>query len=145
MTTNKFYGRFFMSLANKQVDFDSDVIKGLLVSSAYTFDQDTHQYKDVHISNELAAAGGYALGGLAIPTPSLSYDATTNQMRFGGGNISWGSATFTARRCIVYDDTPASNKPLIMCIDFEQDLSPVNGTLSLTMDPLGLGYIAAAA
>lgn len=144
MTLINYYGQFFTCMANKEVDFNSDVIKALLVSSAYVFNQDTHKYKDVSITNELAAGGGYTVGGVAIPTPNFSYDATSNQTRFTGGNISWGSATFAARRCIVYDDTPAASKPLILCIDFEQDLSPVNGTLAINWDALGLAYVQVA-
>ncbi|QHB37450.1 hypothetical protein SEA_LEOPARD_43 [Mycobacterium phage Leopard] len=144
MTLINYYGRFFESMANKEVDFNSDVIKALLTSSSYTFDQNNHKYKDVSITNELASGGGYTTGGIVVPTPSFSYDTSAKQLRFTGGNISWGSASFTARRCIVYDDTPASNKPLILCIDFEQNISPVNGTLAINWDALGMAYIQVA-
>lgn len=140
--THNFYGKFFLSQANKEVDFNSDVIKGLLVTSAYTFDQDNHQYKDVSITNEVASGGGYTPGGIVIPTPTITYDGATNQMRFSGGNISWGSATLTAAGLIVYDDTPASNKPLISRVDFGGNLSPVNGTLAITWDALGMSYVS---
>lgn len=140
-TTHKFYGKFWVSMANKEVDFNSDVIKGLLVTSTYTFNQDTHQYKDVSITNELPTAGGYTAGGLAIPSPAFAYDSGSKQTRFTGSNISWGSSTFTARGLAVYDDTPGSNKPLVSFVDFGQDLSPVNGTLAITWDALGLAYV----
>ena len=40
--------------------------------------------------------------------------------------------------------TPATDatRPLIMWVDFGQDLSPVNGTISLAWDAIGMGYVA---
>jgi hypothetical protein len=44
---------------------------------------------------------------------------------------------------VVYDATPSTDatRPLVMWVDFGQDLSPVNGTISLTWDATGLGYV----
>lgn len=142
--TNRMYGKFYDSMARALVNWPSHSIKGLLVTSAYAFNQDTHQYKDVSITNELAAGGGYSAGGLVIPTPGLSYDAANHRVNFTGGNISWASATLTARGLVVYDDTPATNKPLVNFVDFGQDLSPVNGTLSVTWDAAGIAYVQVA-
>lgn len=143
--THEFYGKFGMSLANKEIDFNSDDIRVILVTSAYTFDKDAHQYKDVSITNEVANGNGYTTGGLALTTPSLSYDSASNQTRLIAAAPSvWGAggtATFNARRAIVFDNTPPANKPLISCVDFGQDFSPINGVLTLNWDALGIGYL----
>lgn len=141
--TASFYGKFWLSLANKEIDFNSDTIKAMLVTSSYTFDKDAHQYKS-SITNEVSGTG-YSAGGATIGSPSISYDAANDRMVFDGNDIAWTTATFIgARQCIVYDSTPATDatRPLIMRVDFDQDLSPLNGTVSLAWHSIGMGYIS---
>lgn len=71
-----FYGKFFASLANKEIDFNSDAIKLALVSSAYTFDHDAHDYFN-DITNEVTGTG-YTAGGAAVGSPSFSYVAANS-------------------------------------------------------------------
>ena len=141
MATNTYYGQYWLSLANKEIDMDGDALKAMLVTSAYTFNKDTHRYKS-SITNEVVGTG-YAGGGLIIPSPSITYDSANGRVKFSGGNLSWTGATLSARGAVVYDSTPASDatRPLIMFINFGLDLSPVNGTLALTWDALGMGYV----
>ncbi|MGV9742857.1 hypothetical protein [Nocardia farcinica] len=145
MATGKFYGQFFMSLANKEVDFDSDQIKGMLVTGAYVFDQDTHRYKS-SITSEITGTG-YTPGGLVLPTPALSYDAATNQLRFTGGNLAWTGATWTnARGLVLYDNTPATDatRPLIAYVDLGGDTPVTASTFQINWDALGIAYITVA-
>ena len=140
--TASFYGKFWLSLANKEIDFNSDTIKTMLVTSSYTFDKDAHQYKS-SITNEVSGTG-YTAGGATIISPSISYDAANDRLVFDGDNVSWTTATFTgARQAIVYDSTPGSDatRPLVMCVNFGQDLSPLNGTVAITWDSIGMGYV----
>jgi hypothetical protein len=71
-----FYGKFFASLANKEVDFNSDALKLALVSSGYTFDHDAHDYFN-DITNEVTGTG-YTAGGAAVASPTLSYVAANS-------------------------------------------------------------------
>jgi hypothetical protein len=66
-----FYGKFFASLANKEIDFNSDSIKLALVTSGYTFDHDGHDYFN-DITNEVVGTG-YTAGGAAVGSPNFSY------------------------------------------------------------------------
>jgi len=137
--TAKLYGLIFSSLGNKEVDLNSDTIKVSLHTSSYTPNQDTHQYWDVSVTNE-ASGSGYTAGGATIGTPTFSYDGPSNTFKFDGNDVAWASNTVTARTAVVYDSTPASNKPLIMYVDFGADITP----LSLTWDANGLFTVTVA-
>jgi len=137
--TAKLYGKFFLSLANKEADLNSDTIKVSLHTSSYTPDQDAHQYWDVSVTNE-ASGSGYTAGGATVGTPTFTYTGATNVFMFDGGDVSWASNTVTARTAVIYDSTPASNKPLIGYVDFGADITP----LSLTWDANGIFTITVA-
>lgn len=146
MATAKYAALFFQSLANKEVDVDSDTFKLILVNG-YTFNQDTHRYKDVSVTNELSTAGGYTAGGVTISPNSISYDAAANRLKFiPGSGASWAAATFTTTGAVLFDDTPASNKPIVGYIDFGGAQAPAGVTFSITFDPTnGFGYVDIAA
>lgn len=140
--TGSFYGGFFQSLANKEIDFDSDAIKAMLVTSAYVFDK-AHRYKSSLGATEITGTG-YTAGGLTVPTPGYTFDAVASRFRLTGGNLSWTGATWTnARQIIVYDSTPASDatRPLVACIDLGAD-TPVSGsTFQANWNAEGIAYI----
>ena len=62
---------------------------------------------------------------------------------FDAADTSWAAATFTARRAVIADTTPAAaaSNPLICCIDFGEDKSPSAGTFQITYDADGIFYI----
>ncbi|MGW4123633.1 hypothetical protein [Nocardia sp. NPDC004711] len=141
MTPN-FYGGFFMSLANKEVDFDSDAIKAMLVTSAYTFDK-AHRYKSQLGATEITGTG-YTAGGITVPTPAFAFDGANSRFQLTGGNLSWPGATWTnARQLILYDSSPATDatRPLIARIDFGADTPVTSSTFQVTWDALGIAYI----
>lgn len=84
-----FYGKFFASLANKEVDFNSDAIKLALVTSAYTFDHDAHDYFN-DITNEVVGTG-YTAGGAAVATPTLTYVAANSWASARANSTSYAS------------------------------------------------------
>lgn len=140
--TGDFYGGFFLSLANKEIDFDSDVIKVLLVTSAYTFDK-SHRYKSSIGATEITGTG-YTAGGITLPTPGITFDAVASRFRLTGGNLSWTGATWSnARQLIVYDSTPASDatRPLIARIDLGADTPVSASTFQTNWNSEGIAYI----
>lgn len=142
----KYYGLFFKSVFNKEIDLDSDTIKVMLCTSSYTPDQDTHQYKD-DVTNEVSGTG-YTAGGATISGMSVSYNTSTNVLSFDGSDVSWTGATLVGanapRYAVLYDSTPGSDatRPLIGYVDFGDDsYAPNGGTLAIAWNASGIGSV----
>lgn len=144
--TSKFYGQFFKSLSNKEIDMDSDTFKLALFTSSLSINQDANQYFDAspYTSNQVANGNGYATGGVTVSPVTVTYDNATNKLSFDCADASWTTATFTTRYGVLYDSTPTSSKPLVLYVDFGADQSPSNGTFTVTWDAAGIGAITVA-
>lgn len=127
----KFYGPFFKSLCSKEIDFDSDVFRLMLCTSAYVPNLGTHRYKS-SVTNEIIGAG-YTSGGTTIDSVTVSYDPFAKILRIDGADAVWSSSSFSARYAVLYDATPASDstQPLICYYDFVADQSPSSGTFTV--------------
>lgn len=144
--SSKLYGSFLVKALNKEVDFDSDTIKVALLTNAYTPNQDTHDYFDDVVANEVAATGGYTAGGITLANKAITYDSGTNVIKLDADDVTWSASTITARYAVVYDDTPATNatKPLIGYVDFGSDQSSSSGNFTITWDATGIVRITIA-
>ncbi len=140
--TAKLFGLVFKSLANKEIDFDSDTLKVMLCTSAYTPNQDTHQYKS-SVTNEVTGAG-YTAGGATLDNVTVTYDPALNALVLDADDVTWPSSTLTARHAVVYDDTPATNKPLIGYITFEGDISSTSAPFQIVWNASGIARFTAA-
>ncbi len=125
------------------LDWDADVIKILLTTSAYTPNQDTHS-DHADITNEVGSGGGYTTAGetlsnktIATAVNVLTIDNTVD------ADSTWETSTITARRAVIYDSTPAASgdKPLIIWIDFGQDESSSAGDFAINMNASGIGTV----
>lgn len=77
--TMKSYGLAPKTLLAKEVNFLSDTIKGMLLTSGYTVDQDTHDYlDDVAAGSNEVSGTGYTAGGQALANKSVTYTVGTN-------------------------------------------------------------------
>lgn len=139
-----FYGNVMLSAFNKEIDFNSDTIKVMLCTSAYTPNQDTHQYKS-SVTGEVVGTG-YTATGVTMATPTLTYTAGTNVLMLDGADVSWAASTITARYAVIYDSTPASDatRPLIAYVDFGADVVSSAGTFSITWNAAGIATITVA-
>lgn len=139
MAASKAYINVMKALWNKQVDFDSDDIKVLLVSSSYTPNQDTHDFLDDVTAFEVTGTG-YTAGGQALANKTVTLDAANNVLILDADNVTWPSSTITARYAIVYNNTGAgaSSKPLISYIDLVSDQASSNGNFTVEWDASGL-------
>jgi len=98
-----------------------------LYTSSATLNKSTTAYSS---TNEIANTSGsaYSAKGLALTsvTPALSSDTAVCDF----ANISWSSASFTARGCLIFNDT-ASGDPSVCAIDFGGDKTVTSGTFTI--------------
>lgn len=136
---SKIYGPLLAKVFNKEVDYDTDTIKVALLSSAYTPNQDTHDYLDDVIANEVTGTG-YTAGGQALASKTVTYDSTNNVTVLDAADVTWASSTITARYAVVYSDAGATNalKVLLGYVDFGSDQSSTSGNFTLTWDSTGI-------
>lgn len=136
---SKMFGQFLAKALNKEVDWDSDTIKVALVSSSYTPNQDTHDYWDDVVANEVSGTG-YTSGGATLAGKTITYDSASNVVVLDANDVVWASSTITARYAVIYDDSGASNaqKVLIGYVDFGTDQSSTNGNFTVTWDSTGI-------
>ena len=132
------YNSFKKKIMDGSIDLDTDTIKLALVSSAYTPDQDAHDFWDDVSANEVAASGTYSAGGVTLTT-SVTQDNTDNEGVFDATDVSFTSATITARYGVVYKSTGvAGTSPLICLIDFGGDQTSTAGTFAITFAAEGI-------
>ena len=79
-------------------------------------------------SEELATTGGYTAKGNALTsvTPVLSTDTAVCDF----ANSSWTSASFTARGCLIFNDSHSSDAS-VCAIDFGGDKTVTSGTFTI--------------
>ncbi|WP_280389329.1 hypothetical protein [Nocardia wallacei] len=143
--TGKFFPLFFKSLLNKEVDFDTDVIKLMLLDNSYTFSS-AHQYKS-SITGEVTGTG-YTAGGQTLTGAAVTFDSPTNTIKLDANDPSWPGSTITgARKGIIYDNTPGTDatRPLIAYLESDTTLSTTSGQLSITFDAAGIAALTVAA
>lgn len=144
----KWYTSGPKKLVEGTVDWDgANAIKVALATSAYSVNQDTHEFASSFTANEVANGNGYTTGGKALAQTSrtVAIDAASNETRLDGEDAIWTSASFTARYAIVYYDTgtPAT-APLLGYVDFGADETVSAGTFTITWDTTGILKITAA-
>ena len=97
--------------------YDSDASLGA-GTTAYTTSEE--------ITNTSGSA--YTAKGKALTSVTPVASSTTAVCDFS--DISWTSASFTARGCMIFNDS-ASGDPSVCCIDFGGDKTATNGTFTI--------------
>ena len=113
-------------LAGNQ-DFDTDVFKIALYTSAATLDATTTVYTT---SGEVPSTGNYTAGGntLTVSTTPTS-SGTTAFIDFA--DTTWSAATITARGALIYNSSK-SNKAVAV-LDFGSDKTSTSGDFTIIM------------
>jgi hypothetical protein len=145
MATAKLYGSFLGKALNKEVDYDTDTIKVALLTSSYTPNQDTHDYLDDVVANEVSGTG-YTAGGATLASKTLTYDGANNVTVLDAADVTWSASSITARYAVIYDATPGTNatRPLIGYVDFGSDQSSTAGDFTITWDSTGIVRLTVA-
>lgn len=130
------FNRGLEQLAKGTIDFDTDTFKVLLVTSSYSPNKDTHDFRD-DVTNEVANGNGYTTGG-EVATVSVTLDTANDRIDISLGSASWSASTITARGAVYYKSRggASSADELIAYIDFGTDVSTTAGTFSLTASTL---------
>lgn len=105
-----------------------DTFKIALYTSTATLDATTTAYS---ATNEVANSGTYAAGGGALTNVSPTTSGTTAFTDFA--DISFTSATITARGALIYNTTPTHTytNPSVAVLDFGADKISTAGTFTV--------------
>lgn len=136
--TAKLYGNFIAQLANKEHDWNTDVYKASLHTSAYTPDQDVHDYFN-DVTNEVVGAG-YVAGGATIANCTITYTGATNKCKLDGDDVSWPTSTITARTAVVRNSSPGADTTRgLVCYQQESaDVISTSGTFTVAWHADGI-------
>lgn len=131
------YPQGFLAALKAGIDFDAATYKLSLHTASYTPNRDTDDFQNDISGTELTAANGYSTKTLTV---TISYDATSDQIRWDFDDLSW---TFTAdqtwRYAVVWIDTAGANTtdPLMFLFDWGSSQT-VSGVYNLTPDTTGV-------
>lgn len=113
------------------VDYDTDTIRVMIVTSAYTYNV-AHDFID-DVSGSQVSGTGYTAGGTTCAGVTLALDGDNAEFAHNDQTITQNAAGFANGRVFVwYKDTgtPASS-PLIMRMTEAADFGNVAGDLTL--------------
>ena len=102
-----------------------DTFKLALYDNNAAFDASTTAYT---ATNEVANSGTYVAGGGALTSVTPTTSGTTALVDFA--DITFTSATITARGALIYNDTVGS-KPSVIVLDFGSDKSSTSGDFQI--------------
>jgi len=98
-----------------------------LYTSAATLDASTNTYSGT--TNEVASGGGYTTGGKTLTITQVpTSTGTTAFISFD--NVTWTSATITARGALIYNSTDDTT---VAVLDFGGDKTSSNGDFTINM------------
>jgi len=142
-TTNRIYGKAFLSAFNAEVDLDTNTIKVALADSGEVPDQDADDYFN-DVTNEEAGTG-YTAGGATLASKTVTYTGGTNVFAFDAADATWTTSTITTRNAIVYKDTgTASTSPLLTYHAESADVSTTAGTFTFQIASAGIFTVTPA-
>ena len=132
------YGVTFLNALNNSLAIDlddttADRFKVMLVTSAYTPDFGTHDFK-ADVTNEVSGTG-YTAGGESLTSVTLTQSAGV--ITWDAADVTWASSTITARGAVVYDDS-LTNDPLLCYIDFGADKTSSLGDFAVAFNASGV-------
>ena len=102
-----------------------DTFKLALYTNSASFTAATTAYT---ASNEVGDSGTYTAGGGALTNITPTTSGTTAFLDFD--DLSFTSATITARGALIYNDTAAGD-PSVCVLDFGSDKTSTNGTFTI--------------
>lgn len=102
-----------------------DTFKLALYTNSASFTAATTAYT---VTNEVANSGTYSAGGGTLTNITPTTSGTTAFTDFD--DLSFTSATITARGALIYNDTAAGD-PSVVVLDFGSDKTSTSGTFTI--------------
>lgn len=131
---NLVYNSFKARIQDGTIDLDTQDIKVMLVTSAYT-PSSAHAFRS-SVTNEVTGTG-YTAGGLSLANKTVT--VVSNSGVFDADNLTWPSSTITARAAVIYRNTgSAATDNLIGYVDFVTDQSSSNGDFTIQWNASGI-------
>jgi hypothetical protein len=135
------YNYWKRDVMNGTIDMDTNTFYVMLINSSGVSAADKdHQYRNTYTTYEVTGTG-YTAGGTQLTTLVVSADLTNDLAYFDGADVSWASATVTARGAIVYKSNGSTNGTtdnLVCMFDFGSDQTATNGTFTIQWSTAGL-------
>jgi hypothetical protein len=104
-----FYSKFKQHLLDGVINLNTDTIKVMLVTDAYTFDASDESLSDVQTSPDpevvavASPSNGYTAGGETLGTPHITtHSDAPNQAAWDAPNLTWAALTATFRGGVIY-------------------------------------------
>lgn len=142
--TAKLYGKFFLSLFNKECDWLDDDIR-VVLTTGYTPDQDVEDFLNDVRAFEITGTG-YTANGAALSGKTISYTGATNIVKLDASDTQWPTSTITADVAVVLDYQTAvdATSPLIGYQDSDTNIVSTNGTWEVVWNASGIVQITVA-
>lgn len=124
----------FSGTAARRVDWANDTVKIALLKSAYTPDQDVHDFYD-DVSAQEVTGTGYTAGGKELLEKAVSADAATNTVRLKAKTVEWKEVTVKYRYAVIYKDTGvAGTSPVLQYLDAGAEQNIASGVVKVEWD-----------
>lgn len=121
------------------IDFDTDTLKVMLVTSGYTPDVNAHDFAN-DVTSEVSVSG-YSAGGKALTGLTVVSDSANGWINVDASDIAWSipsGSTLTTRAAVIYKSLATLTlSPLIAYIDFGSDQVASNGNLTIQWSSSG--------
>ena len=126
------------------VDYDTDTFYVMLLTSTYTANFDTHDYRD-DLTNEVANSGTYAAGGSSVTVTVGAFNTSTNKYSVSLGAKTFTGTTITARYAAYYKRRGglSSADELIGLNDFGSDKTSTAGDFTVSASSFDIELNAA--
>lgn len=137
MATLNIMGKLPSKLFNKEVDFEEDTVKLMLLTSSANPNIDTHIYID-DISEWESSGIGYTAGGNTLTGKSISYDSNSNTTTFEADDIVWNNITANFRYGALYSE---ESGVILGYMDFGEDFNINDSAFSFSFNNNDFFYL----
>ena len=118
-------------------DTAGDTLVVRLHTSGYVPDPD--HTTTTQLTDEVVGTG-YTSGGKTLLNQAVTQDDTENRAYLSASNVSWDTATITARYAVIVNTTVGNE--LVCCVDFGEDKSSTGLTFMIDWNADGIIRLA---